>query len=189
MIICKLSEILGRKRLKISKVIKDTKISRPTLTSLYYSKSKGINFDTLSTLCSYLSVTPNELLVFYDIDIKSKELIIGTIIDFDEDKDEDYDGPHEVCIYFNGSIEFDKPALKELKFHGTLDGNQLKGDNKFSITIWFETKKEKFLNIVSEDYFDWLSENIVEDITNRLEHMEEFGYTEIEDIYSLFTEP
>lgn len=74
MIICKLSEILGRKRLRVSDVIKATKISRPTLSNLYHNDSKGINFDTLNTLCEYLNISTDELLIYYPIDIKSIDL-------------------------------------------------------------------------------------------------------------------
>lgn len=57
-----LSKILGKRQLEITKVNQDTGISRTTITSLYYNRAKGINFDTLSTLCEYLDITPNELL-------------------------------------------------------------------------------------------------------------------------------
>lgn len=66
MIICRLAEILGREQLKIADVVQNTGISRPTLTNLCYNTGKGINFDTLDTLCYYLSVTPGELFVRYD---------------------------------------------------------------------------------------------------------------------------
>ena len=65
MIISNLSEILGKKRIKIAQVIKDTGISRPTLTSLYYNNGSGINFDTLSKLCKYLDVKPNDISLQY----------------------------------------------------------------------------------------------------------------------------
>lgn len=42
MILCNLSEILGKRRLKIAKVAADTGISRTTLTSLYYDTVKGV---------------------------------------------------------------------------------------------------------------------------------------------------
>ena len=69
MILIDFASILGQKRLKISKVIADTKISRPTLTALYYDLGKGINFDTLNTLCGYLQVQPGDIIKFYPIDI------------------------------------------------------------------------------------------------------------------------
>jgi len=75
MIKCNLSEIMGQKQLKIVKVSNDTKISRPTLTALYYNTGKGIQFDTMNMLCHYLKVTPAELFDFtpveIDIDITS----------------------------------------------------------------------------------------------------------------------
>ena len=61
MLRCNLSDILWSKHLRISKVSMDTKISRPTLTSLCSNAGCGIRFDTLDTLCQYLSVSPSEL--------------------------------------------------------------------------------------------------------------------------------
>lgn len=74
MIIIKLSEILGRKKLKISDVIRETGVTRPTLTSLYYGKGNGISFDTLNSLCRYLKVGTDDLIKFYDIDIDSTDI-------------------------------------------------------------------------------------------------------------------
>lgn len=71
MIIVKLSEIFGRKKLKIADVIRNTGITRPTLTSLYYGKGNAISFDTLNKLCRYLKVSTDEILKFYDFDIES----------------------------------------------------------------------------------------------------------------------
>lgn len=64
MIVSNLSEILGRKKLKISQVIRDTDISRPTLTALYRDTSAGIRYSTLDALCKYLQVEPGELFSF-----------------------------------------------------------------------------------------------------------------------------
>ena len=64
MIVSKLSQILRRKKLKLIDVIRATGITRPTLTSLYYGKGTGINFDTMDKLCRFLNVTPGELLVW-----------------------------------------------------------------------------------------------------------------------------
>ena len=62
MIHCNLNVLLAQRNLKISDVHKDTGISRTTLTSLAYGHAKGIQFDTLSTLCDYLHVDASELL-------------------------------------------------------------------------------------------------------------------------------
>lgn len=68
MIVSKFSKILHERQLKISDVARITGITRPTLTSLYSGKSKGINFDTLDKLCKFFSLTPNELFAFYDFE-------------------------------------------------------------------------------------------------------------------------
>lgn len=62
MIVNKFSEILGKRKMKISDVHDATGISRPTLTALYYDKSKGIKFDTLDKLCRYLRIQPGDIL-------------------------------------------------------------------------------------------------------------------------------
>lgn len=55
---------LGEKRLKISKISKDTGISRTTLTNLYYGKSNAISFHTLNTLCEYLSCDISDIIEY-----------------------------------------------------------------------------------------------------------------------------
>lgn len=66
MIKSNLPVLLASRLLRMSDVIRDTGISRPTLTNLYYGNGKGINYDTLNKLCAYLDVTPGELLTFVE---------------------------------------------------------------------------------------------------------------------------
>lgn len=56
------STLLGERKLKISKVAKDTGISRTTLTNLYYGKTKGVTFAVLEKLCTYFGCSPGDLL-------------------------------------------------------------------------------------------------------------------------------
>lgn len=74
MLFVRLAQLLASKRLKIADVCKDTNISRPTLTALYYGTSKGINFDTINKLCSYFHCQTNDLLYFYDVEIDTIEI-------------------------------------------------------------------------------------------------------------------
>lgn len=69
MVRCNLSILLAERNLKITQVAKDTGISRTTLTYLANNYSKGIQYDTLNTLCNYLNVTPDELISYVPIDI------------------------------------------------------------------------------------------------------------------------
>jgi len=68
MICSNIPVLLAERRLKITKVSKDTGISRTTLTSLASNKSQGIYFDTFNTLCSYLNVSPEQLFKFFPYD-------------------------------------------------------------------------------------------------------------------------
>lgn len=121
MIASNLSTILGEKRIKISKVIKDTKISRPTLTALYYNNSKGINFDTLNTLCNYLQVSVNDILFFYPVDIDTIS------INFDDPTIDnvnvnEYRTVELITdVHFHGIITFIQKNISSLEFCGYLD--------------------------------------------------------------------
>ena len=57
----KFSAILGEKLLRISKVARDTCISRTTLTNLYFRRAQGITFEVLDKLCKYLECEVNYL--------------------------------------------------------------------------------------------------------------------------------
>lgn len=56
-----LKKLIIERRLSITKVSKDTGISRTTLTGLYYHPGRGIQIKTLNTLCNYFDITPGEL--------------------------------------------------------------------------------------------------------------------------------
>lgn len=58
----RLSEIMGRKRLKISDVIEGTGLARNTVAELYHGRAKGVQFETIDKLCTYLEVGVGELL-------------------------------------------------------------------------------------------------------------------------------
>ena len=42
-----LSRLMGEKRLKIADLVRDTGLSRTTLTRLFYEESERLDFDTL----------------------------------------------------------------------------------------------------------------------------------------------
>lgn len=57
----KFSEYIGKRLIKIKDISKSTGISRTTLTSLYYKRSKRISLETLNNLCKYLKCTINDI--------------------------------------------------------------------------------------------------------------------------------
>lgn len=55
--------LMAERQLKITRVANDTHLSRTTLTALSQEQSKGVQLDTLNTLCNYFNITPCE---FFD---------------------------------------------------------------------------------------------------------------------------
>ncbi|MDO5398572.1 MAG: helix-turn-helix transcriptional regulator [bacterium] len=102
MIISNLAVLLAERGLKITKVSRDTKISRTTLTALCSGgeKVKGVQFDTLNTLCSYLNVQPDAILKHYPIDFTN--IVIGEIV-FSDCHDLMI-AQTEICVYYKKGI-------------------------------------------------------------------------------------
>ncbi|MDH2337506.1 helix-turn-helix domain-containing protein [Clostridium perfringens] len=90
MIRCNLAILLAERNLKITKVSKDTGVSRTTLTSLSNNYSQGVQFDTINTLCKYLKVTPEQLISYIPVDITLDKIDFNNeniTIDLTVDKD------------------------------------------------------------------------------------------------------
>lgn len=66
MISCRLSTILGAKRLKVSDVCRATGIARATLDRYYYDRVNSFDRQVLAKLCQFLQVKPGDLLVLVD---------------------------------------------------------------------------------------------------------------------------
>ena len=62
MIKCRLSSILGDRKLKIADVARDTGINRGTLTRLYHETAERIELDVLDKLCTYFQCEVQDLL-------------------------------------------------------------------------------------------------------------------------------
>ncbi len=60
----RVSEILGRKRMKITDLRDEAQIAYGTAYALFSGKAKGIQFDTLAKLCRALDVEVGELFEF-----------------------------------------------------------------------------------------------------------------------------
>lgn len=62
MFINHLSEIMGRKRMKVSDVVVGTGLAINTVSGLYHDKVKRIDLDTLDKLCVFLEVSLEDIL-------------------------------------------------------------------------------------------------------------------------------
>lgn len=66
MIKCLLSRLLGEKRLKIVDVVRDTGLSRGTVTRLYHETATRVDLEGINSLCRYLGCEVGELLKYID---------------------------------------------------------------------------------------------------------------------------
>lgn len=66
MISCRLSTLLGAKRLKVSDVCRATGIARATIYRYYYDKVNSFDCEVLGKLCRFLQVKPGDILVLVD---------------------------------------------------------------------------------------------------------------------------
>lgn len=115
MLKCNLKVLLAERNLKITQVSNDTGISRTTLTSLAFNYAKGIQFDTLNTLCNYLKITPRELFIYlpYDIDVQLEDFRYDDRL-------------------LNSYVKFSVTLLKEeKKYKASLSANMEYYDKKF----------------------------------------------------------
>lgn len=62
MVINHLSEIMGRKRLKIADVVAGTGLAINTVSGLYHDKVKRVDLETLDKLCDFLEVGIGDIL-------------------------------------------------------------------------------------------------------------------------------
>lgn len=71
MIRCHLSRMLGERKIRMADLIRETGISRGTVTRLYYEDATRIDFEVAERLCEFLGVGIGELLEYAVNDTKS----------------------------------------------------------------------------------------------------------------------
>lgn len=69
MVYCNLAVLLAERHMKISNLSAETGISRTTLTALCQNSGKGVQTDTINTLCMYLNINVGDLFSFYPFDL------------------------------------------------------------------------------------------------------------------------
>lgn len=62
MIRCKLSAILGERRIKLRELERQSGVALNTLLSLYHERAKGISWRVLDRICAALDIEPGDLL-------------------------------------------------------------------------------------------------------------------------------
>ncbi len=62
MIRCRLSAILGERRIKLSELCAQAGIAKNTALALYHERAKGVSFNVLDKICAALDIEPGDLL-------------------------------------------------------------------------------------------------------------------------------
>lgn len=62
MITCHLSTLMGRNKMKIADVARETNLNRSTITALYTEKATRIDLDTIEKLCVLFECDVGDLL-------------------------------------------------------------------------------------------------------------------------------
>lgn len=63
---CHLSEIMGKKKLRISQVAKATGVNRSTLTLLYNETAIRVSLHDIEKICKYLNIDISDLFSIED---------------------------------------------------------------------------------------------------------------------------
>lgn len=61
---CKLSTILGEKRLKMADVVRETGLAKGTVHALYHDRVTKVDFRVLDKLCDFLDCEIGDILFF-----------------------------------------------------------------------------------------------------------------------------
>ena len=59
-----LSTLMGKNRVRIADVARETGLSACGLSSIYYGKTAGVRFDSLDKLCSFFSCEVGDILQY-----------------------------------------------------------------------------------------------------------------------------
>ncbi|ODJ74565.1 helix-turn-helix domain-containing protein [Brochothrix thermosphacta] len=70
MIANNLATLLTERRIKITRLAKETGISRSTLTSIAQNDTKMIQLEVVNQICMFLEIDPDDFFIFIPIDIK-----------------------------------------------------------------------------------------------------------------------
>jgi putative transcriptional regulator len=70
MIKCHLSELMGKKKLKIADLARETDLHRNTITLLYREDAARVDLETMDKLCKYFNCTVGDLFEFFPDDPK-----------------------------------------------------------------------------------------------------------------------
>lgn len=157
MLVNKLKIILAENNLRISKVFNDTRISRSTLTALSENQSKGIQFDTLNTLCNYLKISPGDFFSYtpYDFEMEILNVFVENIDDIYSDPDDEKNIKSIGYCDFNTSLLIGINNTSRTNFNLLLNGKGIVRDDLIHIDFTInDTNTDKSINDFIAIFYD-----------------------------------
>ncbi|ABF38849.1 TPA: helix-turn-helix transcriptional regulator [Streptococcus pyogenes] len=139
----RLAELLAQRQLKITKVAKDTGISRNTITATAQNDGTMIKLETIDILCNYLGVTPAEFFEFIPVLFDLE--VMTTLFEVDYHKN----GVYEFAGF--DSILYKSDIFLDLTYYGKIHNFSLECEaefiredtNKIVFNVRFSDKQER----------------------------------------------
>lgn len=78
---CNLRVLMAERGLNIQNVKDQTTLSRTTISNLYNNYGSGIQFDTLTQLCTLLKCTTGDLFTFVNVSVSFNDISIDCTVD------------------------------------------------------------------------------------------------------------
>ncbi|HGX1670112.1 helix-turn-helix domain-containing protein [Listeria seeligeri] len=139
-----LSVLLAERNIKITRVAKDTGISRSTITAIAQNDSKMIQMETIDTLCRYLNISPQDFFEFVPINIDINVFPKETTFDMTYSLGNPILHNYAFDLYIDVQVENTKETFSlsgegepEFKLNGLYDGNI------FGVCLKFDNDSDK----------------------------------------------
>ncbi|MHA0855889.1 helix-turn-helix domain-containing protein [Paenibacillus sp. CMAA1364] len=161
MIKCNLAVLMAERKLSIQDVADNTGLSRTTISALVNENGKGVQFETMDTLCELLKVTPGELFSYVLIKV-------DIFIDQVEESEEE-------VLYGD---EEGNPGVIEKDFNLTMTINIRCEDSVFSDSI-FITIPSSFDDINGSAHYEYAIDDI--QLTSYLQKLPYYHRERIKD--------
>lgn len=183
----RLSVLLAERKLKITQVANDTKLSRNTITSTAQNDGKMIQLETINVLCKYLNITPTD---FFDYSPLDFEYFISIDENVVSDPTNGEPAEYKIDAFLNiFDSEYNKKTFEFTGFVIDIGPVRKNGAN-FGDALIEPFSEDVITNLKKE--LDSLSSNLItaiqEDFTKEAEKvLNEFGYSENEVKVNLFS--
>ncbi|MBC1728681.1 helix-turn-helix transcriptional regulator [Listeria seeligeri] len=167
-----LSVLLAERNIKITRVAKDTGISRSTITAIAQNDSKMIQMETIDTLCRYLNISPQDFFEFVPINIEINVFPKENNLILTYNSGDPILHYYAFDLYIDVQVENTKETFS-LSGEGETDFklNELYGGNIFETYLKFDndSDKQKYLTYILPQLNYTFQSELTKKINNAIE--------------------